>query len=554
MKGDLGSSIHFRRAVASLIAETLPATIELAALAMLIAAALGFAGGLLLFHLRGTLRGEAADLGSTVLMSAPDFLWGLMFILAFGVVWPLLPFTGRLASSFARPVHTGFLLLDTLIEGRPDMFLDALKHMVLPATALGLAFSVPIMRVLRSSLFEIDQADYIRQARLRGVSEGRILLRHALKNAVLPTLTLMGVQFGFLFGGTLLIEVIYSYPGLGNLMVDAVRNADLPIIQAVALAYAAVVLIINMIVDGLYLVLNPRLRTRLMGKRFMRKELRLPALRARDRWARRSSRIVLFCALFAPFLAPHDPEEQNLIATLVPPAWSAGGDPTYLLGTDSLGRDVLSRLFYGARVAMTVAVAASLGAMLIGATLAHLAGYFGGKIDWLIGRAVDVWMSFPPVVLSLVLMTGLGAGISSVILAIVLVDWTRFCRVLRAEVLVTTRQDYVAAARLVGFSHWRTLTREILPATMPLLITLLSIEMGIAVIVEAILSFVGMSVGANQSAWGQMIADARQTIYESGWNLVLPMLAIFITVLGFNLLGDGLRRTLDPRLLQAREL
>jgi peptide/nickel transport system permease protein len=204
--------------------------------------------------------------------------------------------------------------------------------------------------------------------------------------------------------------------------------------------------------------------------------------------------------------------------------------------------------------AIEVAVLASLGAMLFGATLAHLAGYFGGKVDWLIGRAVDVWMSFPPVVLSLVLMTGLGAGIRSVILAIVLVDWTRFCRVLRAEVLVTARQDYVAAARLVGFSHWRTLTREILPATTPLLITLVSIEMGIAVIVEAILSFVGMSVGANQSAWGQMIADARQSIYESAWNLILPMLAIFITVLGFNLLGDGLRRTLDPRLMQAREV
>ena len=264
--------------------------------------------------------------------------------------------------------------------------------------------------------------------------------------------------------------------------------------------------------------------------------------------------VVLACALFAPLIAPHDPEEQNLISTLLPPAWSVGGDPTYLLGTDSLGRDVLSRLLYGARVAMTVAMLASLGAMLAGATLAHIGGYFGGKVDWLIGRAVDVWMSFPPVVLSLVLMTGLGAGVRSVILAIVLVDWTRFCRVLRAEVLVTTRQDYVAAARLVGFSHWRTLTREILPATLPLLITLVSIEMGIAVIVEAVLSFVGMSVGANQSAWGQMIADARQSIYESAWNLILPMLAIFVTVLGFNLLGDGLRRTLDPRLMQTRDV
>ena len=264
--------------------------------------------------------------------------------------------------------------------------------------------------------------------------------------------------------------------------------------------------------------------------------------------------VVLACALFAPLIAPHDPEEQNLISTLLPPAWSAAGDPTYILGTDSLGRDVLSRLLYGARVAMTVAMLASLGAMLAGATLAHIGGYFGGKVDWLIGRAVDVWMSFPPVVLSLVLMTGLGAGVRSVILAIVLVDWTRFCRVLRAEVLVTTRQDYVAAARLVGFSHWRTLTREILPATLPLLITLVSIEMGIAVIVEAVLSFVGMSVGANQSAWGQMIADARQSIYESAWNLILPMLAIFVTVLGFNLLGDGLRRTLDPRLMQTRDV
>jgi peptide/nickel transport system permease protein len=264
--------------------------------------------------------------------------------------------------------------------------------------------------------------------------------------------------------------------------------------------------------------------------------------------------VVIVCALFSPFLAPHDPQEQNLIATLVPPAWSAAGDPVYPFGTDSLGRDVLSRLLYGARVAMTVAVLASLGAMLVGATLAHLAGYLGGKVDWLIGRAVDVWMSFPPVVLSLVLMTALGTGIRSVILAIVLVDWTRFCRVLRAEVLITARQDYVAAARLVGFSHWRTLTREILPATAPLLITLVSIEMGIAVIVEAILSFVGMSVGADQPAWGQMIADARQSIYESAWNLTLPMLAIFLTVLGFNLLGDGLRRTLDPRLMQAREV
>jgi peptide/nickel transport system permease protein len=261
---------------------------------------------------------------------------------------------------------------------------------------------------------------------------------------------------------------------------------------------------------------------------------------------------IALIAIFAPLLAPHDPNEQNLISTLLPPAWQNGGDAAFPLGTDSLGRCTLSRLIYGARIAMTVAIVASLGAMLIGGVLAHIAGYFGGVIDWMIGRTVDVWMSFPPVILSLILMVGLGTGLRNVILAIVLVDWTRFCRVLRSEVLVVTRRDYVAAARLVGFSHWRTITREILPATLPLLITLISLEMGIAVIVEAILSFVGMSVGAETPAWGQMIADARQYIYESPLNLFFPILAIFVTVLGFNVLGDGLRRTLDVRVTETQ--
>jgi peptide/nickel transport system permease protein len=260
---------------------------------------------------------------------------------------------------------------------------------------------------------------------------------------------------------------------------------------------------------------------------------------------------IAFCAVFAPLIAPHDPAEQNLLSILLPPIWSAGGDPQFPLGTDSLGRCVLSRLIFGARTAMTVAIFASLGAMIVGSVLAHISGYFGGLIDWIIGRLVDVWMSFPPVILSLILMVGLGIGLDKVILAIILVDWTRFCRVLRSEVLIVTRRDYIAAARLVGFTHWQTIVREVLPATTPLLITLLSLEMAIAVVVEAILSFVGLGVRPDQPAWGQMIADARQYVYQSPWNLLLPILAIFVAVAAFNLLGDGLRRTLDVRLAEA---
>jgi dipeptide transport system permease protein len=257
------------------------------------------------------------------------------------------------------------------------------------------------------------------------------------------------------------------------------------------------------------------------------------------------------CALLAPLIAPHDPAEQDLLAILLPPAWVQGSDPAFPLGTDSLGRCVLSRLIYGARTAMTVALIASLGAMLIGTILAHVSGYFGGVLDWIIGRAVDIWMSFPPVILSLILMVGLGTGLDKVILAIILVDWTRFCRVLRSEVLVVKEREYVAAARLFGLSHWQTVMREIFPATLPLLITLLSLEMAIAVVVEAILSFVGLGVKPDQAAWGQMIADARQYIYQSPWNLLLPMLAIFVAVSAFNMLGDGLRRSLDVRLVES---
>jgi ABC-type dipeptide/oligopeptide/nickel transport system permease component len=260
LHGRFGRSIQLGRDAGSLVAATLPATIELAGAAMVLAAIFGLGGGLLLFHLRGTWFEAVADFFSILLLSIPEFLWGLILLFVFGVVLQVLPFTGAVSPNLPQPHVTGFLLLDALLVGRLDVFTSALRHLILPALALGLAFSPAIMRVLRSSLFDVYCEDYIQQARLRGLSERRILLHHALKNAALPTLTLAGVQFGILFSGTLLVEVIYSYPGMGNLMVDAVRNADLPLIQAIGLTYCVAVLVINTVVDSFYLVLNPKLR------------------------------------------------------------------------------------------------------------------------------------------------------------------------------------------------------------------------------------------------------------------------------------------------------
>lgn len=258
--------------------------------------------------------------------------------------------------------------------------------------------------------------------------------------------------------------------------------------------------------------------------------------------------LVVLAALFAPWVAPHDPLEQDLLHMLSPPMWSAEGDASFPLGTDSLGRCVLSRAIYGARVALLVAIVSAFGAMLLGSTLAVVGGYFGGKIDRGISYVVDLWMSFPPVVLSLILLVGLGSGVDKVILAVVLVDWTRFARVVRADVLVTRRRDYVLAARLIGFTHLRTMLREVLPTVVPLMITLFSIEMGIAIIVEATLSFIGLSVPPDITTWGQMLADARSDMQSAAWVMLVPVACIVVTVLGCNLLGDGIRVALDPRL------
>lgn len=260
LDGDFGKSIHYKRDVAGLIGQTLPATIELAILSLVFSCLLGIGGGLWMFYLRGG-KGEAAlDLASIGMLSIPQFLWAIFLILGFGVALNLLPFTGRLAPEFKLPFVTGFLLLDSLIVGRLDIFGSALLHMVLPVTALALSFAPLIMRIMQTSLLDVYQEDYVRLARMRGIGERRILLAHGLKNAFLPTLSLIGVQFGFLFGGTLLVEVIFSYHGIGALMVEAVRNVDLPIIQSVALVYALAVLLINMTVDVGYLWLNPKLR------------------------------------------------------------------------------------------------------------------------------------------------------------------------------------------------------------------------------------------------------------------------------------------------------
>jgi ABC-type dipeptide/oligopeptide/nickel transport system permease subunit len=251
-------------------------------------------------------------------------------------------------------------------------------------------------------------------------------------------------------------------------------------------------------------------------------------------------------AIFAPWIAPKNPLDQDLMLASLPPSGLTGGEPGYFLGTDALGRDVLSRLIFGSRVALTVAFVAASLAALIGTTLGLLAGWYRGVVDIAISRLVDIWMAFPPVLLSILLVAVLGAGVGSVIAAIAIIDWTRFCRVIRAETMAQAQSEYVTAARAIGYPRLHILVREILPNIAPSLLALVSLEMGIAVIVEAILSFVGLSVSSDTPTWGGMIAEGRQFVHQSWWVLAAPLAALFTTVLAFNQLGEGLRRALDP--------
>ena len=256
--------------------------------------------------------------------------------------------------------------------------------------------------------------------------------------------------------------------------------------------------------------------------------------------------LMLPAAVAAPWLSSHDPLEQDLMNSFAAPFWHNDYDGNFALGADSLGRDVWSRLLHGARIALVVAFVAALLAGLLGTALGLVAGYFGGKTDAVISRLVEIWMSFPPVLLSIVLAAVIGPGLLTVIVAIVVIDWTRFCRIVRAETLAQRELDYVTSAVTIGLKPMRILWSEILPNIAPLLLVLFSMEMGIAIVVEAVLSFVGLSVASGAATWGGMISEGRLYVNQAWWLMALPMLCIIFAVLGMNALGDGLKRALDP--------
>lgn len=258
----------------------------------------------------------------------------------------------------------------------------------------------------------------------------------------------------------------------------------------------------------------------------------------------------LVMGAFAPWLAPHSPYETSLPNRFQPPVWDERGSWAYPLGTDSLGRDMLSRLLYGARISLLVALFGVLAGGGTGLAVGLVAGYRGGRIDATTMQLADATLTFPAILVALLLAVVMGPSVGTVVIAIGLVLWARFARVVRGEVLTLKERDFVALARIAGCSSCRILTVHILPNVLNTFMVLVSLNVGFVIILEATLSFLGAGIPPPTPSWGQMTAEGREYIATAWWISLLPGAAVGLLVLSLNLLGDWLRDTLDPRLRQ----
>jgi ABC-type dipeptide/oligopeptide/nickel transport system permease component len=626
--GDLGISYIYHIPVTSLIGTAFPYSAELAVLGFSIAAVLGVALGMVAALRSSTWIDASVKATALVGQSVPTFWLGLLLILLFAVTLRWLPVFGS----------GGF------------------NNLILPSLTLCATPLAEIARLTRSSTLEVLRADHITFERSKGVSN-LTLIRHLMRNAALPVITLLAIELGGLLAGTVVVETLFAWPGLGQLAINSVRVRDYSVIQGIVLFEALIFVFMNLLVDLSYGLLDPRVRLgavvprrrrwrnsvvataimNLFGNRIRRiapepgqsvveeppvlvepdsesdasgihtdsstvttssfaldsvpsstivmgaglitvidPELKTeasvsepdhePAQRAGAvmtqrqvpprlplRFPRRIPHgfprvsfgvLVLFIAagVFGPLLAPHNPEHADLALSLTPPGFQAGGTWSYPLGTDVLGRDILSRLLYGARESLLVAATAVLISGAVGLVAGVVAGYIGGRIDALLMRTVDAVLAFPTILLAIVLAGIFGPSAQNVIIVISVAGWASYARVIRSEVLSLKAQDFVTMSRVIGASSYWIIRRHLVPNVVPSLLVLATLQVGAAILTEGALSFIGIGVPPPAPSWGGMLAESQSLLSIAWWLQIFPGVTLAAIVMASNLMGDWLGR------------
>ncbi len=448
-----------------------------------------------------------------------------------------------------------------IFNPNPKTWTEAFAIYCVPAMAVGFRSAALTMRITRSSMLEILRQDYIRTARAKGASEASVNFRHALKNAILPVITVIGIEAAFLIGGLIVTETVFNIPGVARFLVEAMRWRDYPIVQNLVMLIAVVVVVANFTVDMLYAVDRSAHPVWGLGGSLATinydSELRRAGANSTHGWRRLAflaqryllGTIGLFImvmfvwmAIFADLICRYDPLTVDSAHPLAAPS------AVHWMGTDSFGRDVWSRIVHGARISLAVGIGSTALGSLFGVSIGLASGYLSGWVDLVFQRITDILQALPLLVLALVMTAALGPSLPNVIIAIAIPLIPTVARVIRANTLALRELPFVEAAKSIGMSETRIALRHVLPNTLAPLIVLATAQLGSTILTEASLSFLGLGIPEPYPSWGRMLSEsAAEYVRTAPWLVIFPGVAISLAVFGTNLFGDALRDILDPR-------
>ena len=431
----------------------------------------------------------------------------------------ILPGVGRLDPALLPPPQvTGFYTIDSLLAGQWSVFGNALWHLVLPALVLAAPVTSLITRSSRAAVLDVIGNDYVSAARAKGLPAHVVIVRHVLRAALPSIITVAGLALADVLTGTVLVEQIFSWPGIGQYAYNSAINLDLPSIMGVTIFVAIVYTLTNLVVDVLYTVIDPRVPARMtaLTSPGLTRQVsargpppaRAQALAhgAHDRGRRHHRLLAARRAPGTAHLARQPARAER--GPLLPPS------ARHLFGTDENGRDVLSRVLYGARVSLPLGVILVLLQLVIGGILGAVAGFFGGWVDQAIMRFTDLVFAFPTILLAMVVVAAMGPGIFHALIAVAAVGWPTQARVMRSLVRTTMQSDYVAVSRLLGASSARALRVEVVRNVLGPVVVLATLGVGNAILLLSGLSFLGLGARPPMAEWGSMIASGSQNFQD----------------------------------------